>query len=43
MKREPNNKDRITKTEQLLRRTTKELEQNKNINRYSKRSHEEAI
>ena len=43
MKRKPGNKDRITKTEKLPRRATKKLGQSKNINKYSKRSHKEAI
>ena len=42
MEGKPDNKDGISKTEQLFRRTTKELGQSKNINRYGKRSHEEA-
>ena len=43
MEEKPDNKDEITKTEQLPKRTTKELEQSKDINRYSKRSHEEIV
>ena len=43
MKEKPNNKDGITKPKWLSGRTTKELEQSKNINRYSKKSYKEAI
>ena len=43
MKGEPNNKNGITKTEQLSRKITKKLGQSKNINEYSKRSYKEAV
>ena len=43
MEGEPNNKNRITKTEWLSRRITKELEQSKNINGYGKRSYKKAV
>ena len=43
MERELNCEDRITKTRRLSWRTTKKLEQSKNINRYSKRSYEEVV
>ena len=43
MEGEPDNKKRITKTEKLPKRITKELEQSKNIDRYSKRSHKEIV
>jgi len=43
MEGELNNENRITKTERLSKRITKELGQNKNINKYSKRSYEEAV
>ena len=43
MERKPDNKNRITKTEWVSRRTTKKLEQSKNIDGYSKRSYEKAI
>ena len=39
----PDNKNRITKTEWLPRRITKELGQSKNINRYSKKSYKEVV
>ena len=38
MEGEPDNKDRITKSEWLSKRTTKKLEQSKNIDRYDKKS-----
>jgi len=43
MEGEPDNKNRITKTEQFPKIITKELEQSKDIDEYSKRSHKEIV
>jgi len=43
MKGELNNENGITKTEWLSKRITKELGQSKSIDKYSKRSYEEAV
>ena len=43
MKGKPDNKNRITKTEQFPKRITKKLEQSKDIDEYNKRSYKKTV